>query len=68
MADLNLKVKGMSCHHCVSTIKENLNKLDGIDNVDVNLDSGEVDVFYNTEKIEVDKIKQTIQDSGYEVK
>lgn len=36
-------IKGMSCQHCVASVKEALEKIPGIENVEVNLDKGEAD-------------------------
>jgi copper chaperone CopZ len=37
-----LKVKGMSCQHCVMSVTKALNQLDGIKNVQIDLAKGEV--------------------------
>jgi len=37
-----LKVKGMSCQHCVMSVKKALDQLDGVQNVEVDLKKGEV--------------------------
>ena len=37
-----LKVKGMSCQHCVMSITKALSQLEGIKNVQVDLAKGEV--------------------------
>ena len=42
-----LKVKGMSCQHCVMSVTKALNRLEGIKNVQVDLARGEVQ-FDNT--------------------
>lgn len=36
----SVKIKGMSCQHCVGSVKEALEKVEGIENVVVDLDSG----------------------------
>jgi copper chaperone len=61
-----LKVKGMSCNHCVMTVTKALNKLDGIQNVKVDLPKGEVS-FDNTKSLAPDKVEKAITDAGYEV-
>jgi copper chaperone len=37
-----LKVKGMSCQHCVMSVTKALGQLEGIKNVQVDLAKGEV--------------------------
>ena len=61
-----LKVKGMSCQHCVMSGKKTLNQLDGIQNVEIDLQKGEVR-FDNTKAIAADRIAKAIADAGYEV-
>ena len=36
-----VKIKGMSCNHCVMAVRKALNEIPGVSNVDVNLDKGE---------------------------
>ena len=61
-----LKVKGMSCQHCVMSVTKALNQLEGIKNVQVDLAKGEVR-FDNMKEVASDKIEKTISEAGYEV-
>ena len=61
-----LKVKGMSCQHCVMSVTKALNQLDGIKNVQVDLAKGEVR-FDNTKEIASNRIEKVITDAGYEI-
>ncbi len=61
-----LKVKGMSCQHCVMSVTKALNQLDGIKNVQIDLAKGEVR-FDNTKNLASDRIQKAIVDAGYEV-
>jgi len=61
-----LKVKGMSCQHCVMSVTKALGQLEGIKNVQVDLAKGEVK-FDNTKEVGSDRIEKTIRDAGYEV-
>ena len=61
-----LKVKGMSCQHCVMSVTKALGQLEGVKNVQVDLAKGEVR-FDNTKEIAADKIGKAIADAGYEV-
>jgi len=60
-----LKVKGMSCQHCVMSVTKALSQLDGVQNVQVNLEKGEVR-FENTKTVATDQIVKAITDTGYE--
>jgi copper chaperone len=61
-----LKVKGMTCQHCVIAVKKALGQLEGIQNVDVDLKNGEVR-FENNRPTESDCIAKAIEAAGYEV-
>jgi copper chaperone len=61
-----LKVKGMSCQHCVMSVTKALNQLDGIKNVQIDLAKGEVR-FDNTKSVASDRIQKAITDAGYEI-
>lgn len=68
MENVTLNVSGMSCGHCVKAVEENVGKLNGVNSVKVDLDSGKVEVAFESEKLSLDTIKETIDDQGYEVK
>ncbi len=55
-----IKIKGMSCQHCVALTKEALEKIPGISEVIVNLEKGEAefsgDVALETVKDVITKI------------
>jgi copper chaperone len=61
-----LKVKGMSCQHCVMSITKALNQLEGIQNVQVDLQKGEV-CFDNTRGVALNRIEKAIEEAGYQV-
>jgi copper ion binding protein len=61
-----LKVKGMSCQHCVMSVTKALGQLEGIQNVKVDLPKGEVS-FENTRGVVQDRIQKAITDAGFEV-
>jgi copper ion binding protein len=61
-----LKVKGMSCQHCVMSITKALSQLDGVKNVNVDLQKGEVH-FENTKGVASAQVEKAITDAGYEV-
>ena len=61
-----LKVKGMSCQHCVMSVTKALNKLDGIQNVKVDLQKGEVS-YDNTKAVAHEKIEKAIESAGFQI-
>lgn len=67
MSNVVLNVKGMSCGHCVKSVETSVGKLDGVSSVKVNLEEATVAIDYNNDVVTVDKIKETIDDQGYDV-
>jgi copper chaperone len=61
-----LKVKGMSCQHCVMSITKALNQLEGIESVQVDLAKGEVR-FDNRKEVPPSRIVKAIEEAGFEV-
>ena len=61
-----LKVKGMSCNHCVMSVTKALNQLEGIKNVKVDLQKGEVS-FDNTKAVFHEKIEKAIESAGFQI-
>jgi copper chaperone len=61
-----LKVKGMSCQHCVMSVTKALTQLEGIKNVKVDLQKGEVS-FDNTKAVVHEKIEKAIEGAGFQI-
>ncbi|MED3790029.1 copper chaperone CopZ [Peribacillus frigoritolerans] len=68
MKNITLNVQGMSCGHCVNSIEGSVGQLEGINQVNVKLNDAQVEVTFNESQVSLDKIKETIEDQGYEVK
>ncbi|MCX7950151.1 MAG: cation transporter, partial [Treponemataceae bacterium] len=61
-----MKVKGMSCEHCVRSVTQALERLDGLRNVQVDLEKGVVR-FENIKGVGNDQVIEAITEAGYEV-
>ena len=61
-----VKIKGMSCQHCVKSVKKTLEEIDGIANVDVDLAKGEAS-FEETHPVDGEFIREKIKKAGYEL-
>jgi copper chaperone len=61
-----IKIKGMSCNHCVMAVTRALRDIDGIKNVKVDLKSGEA-TFDEIEPIDMEDIAERIKKAGYDV-
>lgn len=61
-----ITVKGMSCNHCKASVEDTMSKLDGVENVNVDLESGKVE-YTETSPVELEKIRKAIEKIGFEV-
>jgi len=60
-----IKVTGMSCKHCKSRVEKKLKETDGVKSAEVNLENSEVTVETDSEKINIEEIKDIINSLGY---
>ena len=61
-----LRVDGMTCGHCVAAVTEELTKLEGVTDVQVDLDDGVVTVE-SSQMLDVDDATAAIVEAGYEL-
>lgn len=61
-----VKVKGMSCNHCVMAVTKTLNEIEGLSNVRVDLEQGSAS-FDSKDPVDMKKIVEEIEKAGYEV-
>lgn len=61
-----IKVKGMSCQHCVASVTKALSEIEGIADVQVNLKKGEA-TFTENNPVPDQTIKDSISKIGFEV-
>ena len=59
-----VKIKGMRCGHCVNSTKKALEAIEGISDVEVDLDKGEA--TYDGD-IDIEVIKEAVTSIGFEV-
>ncbi len=67
MANQTLNVEGMTCDHCVQTIKEAVNNFVGISRVEVDLENKQVAVEYDKALVKLDSITDKIVENGFKV-
>ncbi len=61
-----IKIKGMSCNHCVAAVTKALGEIDGISNVKVSLEQGEA-AFEEGKPVDDGTIKNAVKKAGFEV-
>ncbi|MEP7737267.1 MULTISPECIES: heavy metal-associated domain-containing protein [Nocardioides] len=59
-------VAGMTCGHCVASVTEEIAEIDGVESVDVTLESGEVVVTSNA-PLERVSVERAVSEAGYEL-
>ena len=62
----SIKIKGMSCQHCVMAVTKALGALEGIKNVQVDLKSG-VATYEEVKPVDLKVVSETVKKAGYEV-
>ncbi len=65
MTEKSYTVVGMTCDHCVLSVREEVSEIDGIDAVDVDLMSGRLQV--RGENVSDSAVGDAVADAGYEV-
>lgn len=66
MKKTKLKINGMSCQHCVKTVKDALTALEGVQSAKVNLRKGEAAVRFDELSITPTHLKDAITEAGFE--
>lgn len=62
-----INIEGMSCEHCINAITKAVKALSGVNSVNVNLKEKTVAVEYDNMKVSIDKIKEEIENQGYDI-
>jgi copper chaperone len=65
MAEITLKIEGMSCKHCVMRVKKAVDGLGGVTKSDVNV--GSAHIVYDGSKLKKEDIETAVQKAGYTV-
>ena len=65
--ETNLQITGMTCAACATRIEKGLNKMDGVEQANVNLALEKSMIKYDPEKLTNQDLEKKIQDLGYGV-
>ena len=58
-------ISGMTCDHCVLSVREEVSEVAGVRDVDVDLSSGRMTV--SGESVSDDAVRAAVAEAGYEV-
>ena len=61
-----IKIKGMSCRHCVRAVTEALKEIEGVKNVSVDLAAGEA-AFEETKPVDIEVLRERIKEAGFDL-
>jgi copper chaperone len=65
MTEKTYTVVGMTCDHCVLSVREEVSEVDGIEAVDVDLGSGRLQV--RGKHVSDAAVSDAVADAGYEI-
>lgn len=65
MVEKEIKIQGMSCHHCVMAVKQELAKLQGVQVKDVKI--GSARVRYDETVVTPSVLSAAVEEAGYRV-
>jgi len=58
-------IKGMTCNNCVSSVEKTINKIEGVKVLNIDLQSGKIELDCSDENIDI--VKKAVVDLGYEI-
>jgi len=67
METVQFKVEGMSCGGCVKGVTAALSAIDGVGEVNVELEAARATVQYDPAKTSVPALHQAVEDAGFDV-
>jgi len=67
MQTVTLGISGMTCGGCVRSVTNVLKALDGVAKADVSLEKKNAIVEYDPGKVQVDQLKRSVVEAGFEV-
>ncbi|CUA82131.1 MULTISPECIES: heavy-metal-associated domain-containing protein [Gulbenkiania] len=66
MIEMTMSVRGMTCVGCVNSVNEVLNRIEGVESAEVNLQTASARVCYDESRVAPDALLQAVNDAGFE--
>ena len=60
-----LKIEGMTCGHCVKSVTDALQRVDGVSSAEVDLSAGRAVVEHDEERADSSVLVAAVADEGY---
>ena len=67
MSNVSLKIKGMTCASCVARVEKIAAKIDGIENITVNLVTEKLNFISEAPDSVISPLAEKLSDYGYEI-
>lgn len=67
LKETSFQISGMTCAACANRIEKSLNKMEGVENANVNLASEKAKVKYNPDKTGVGEFNSKVESLGYKM-
>jgi copper ion binding protein len=64
---LEIKVNGMHCKSCVFAVENSIKDLDGVTDAKADLDTGVVNLEYDSDKVSKVDINEAVKEAGFQV-
>ena len=68
MANIKLRVSGMTCSHCQAKVEKALKGITGVYTAIVDLKDGEAEVDFNDDSVTTQQLVAAIEQAGYGAK
>ncbi|HEY7193750.1 MAG TPA: cation transporter [Gemmatimonadales bacterium] len=68
MANLKLRVTGMTCGHCQAKVEKALKGISGVYSAIVDLQDGEAEVDFNDDQVTTEQLVSAVNKAGYVAK
>jgi len=61
-----MKISGMTCMGCVSSVRKVLSSIDGVQSAEVSLEDAQATVVYDPARTRPAQMKLAVEEAGYE--
>jgi copper chaperone len=68
MANIKLRVTGMTCSHCQAKVEQALQGLSGVYSAIVDLPDGEAEIDFNDDSVTTEQLVAAVNKAGYSAK
>lgn len=62
---VTLRVKGMTCGGCATSVEKALKATEGVESVRVSFERSRAVIKYDDQKVTVDKLREVVQSTGF---